>query len=79
MHVRVGEIRALIKAGEPWGVSVNVEPSENEVAQGLFGALSNWASDVEVPKWQQKWLEYKFIAGKVRRRKRRASYWPQVA
>jgi hypothetical protein len=61
--VRVGEIRALVKAGEPSGMSVDVEPNENEVAQALFGALSNWASDVEVPKWQQKWLKYKFIAG----------------
>jgi hypothetical protein len=65
MRIRVGEIRALVKAGEPWGerMSVDVEPNENEVAQGLFGALSNWASDVEAPKWQQKWLKYKFIAG----------------
>ena len=27
----------------------------------LFGALQNWASDLAAPKWQQKWLQAKWL------------------
>jgi hypothetical protein len=70
LRLRVGPIHATVKAGEHsfhWSknLSVDVEPNDNEIAQGLFGALSNWASDVEAPKWQQKWSEHKWRAGVV--------------
>jgi hypothetical protein len=58
LRVRVGEISAIAKVEDSWlkQMTVEVSPKDNEVAQGLFGALSNWASDIEAPKWQQRWL-----------------------
>lgn len=63
-HMRVGEITARVSAVGHWHkeMTVQVDPNDNEVAQSLFGALSNWASGIEAPKWQQKWLENKWIA-----------------
>jgi len=64
MQLRVGEITARVITGGHWHkqMRVEVEPNDNEVAQSLFGALSNWASGIEAPKWQQRWLEHKWIA-----------------
>ncbi|HEY1421889.1 MAG TPA: hypothetical protein VGF20_00435, partial [Candidatus Acidoferrum sp.] len=62
---RVGEIRAKLTAGGRWheAMSLDVEPNDDEVAQGLFGALSNWASALEAPRWQQKWSDLKSFGG----------------
>jgi hypothetical protein len=58
LHFRVGNVTARVRLDHSWEpeLSVDVEPNDIEAAQELFGALSNWASDVEAPKWHQKWL-----------------------
>jgi len=62
--MRVGDLKARVEIADRWSteLTVKVEPNDNEVAQGLFGSLSNWASGIETPKWQQKWLEFKWLA-----------------
>jgi hypothetical protein len=59
MRVRVADIKAEVKLEYSYAqrMDIEVEPKDNEVAQGLFGALSNWASDIEAPRWQQKWSD----------------------
>jgi hypothetical protein len=63
-YLKVGEVEAKIRlrSSRSEGISIDVEPNHVEVAQELFGALSNWASDIEAPKWQQRWLEFKELA-----------------
>jgi hypothetical protein len=59
LFLTLGNVRASVRLrDELWRreLSVDAEPNELEVVQELFGALSNWASDVEAPRWQQKWL-----------------------
>lgn len=59
LYLTIGSVRAVIRlADEQWRqrLSIQVEPNNSEVAQSLFGALNNWASDVQAPKWQQRWL-----------------------
>jgi len=55
-YVRVGEVEAKIRLRRSITseISIDVEPNGVEVAQELFGALSNWASDIEASKWQQR-------------------------
>src|SRR6202521_1261464 len=68
LSLRIGAIQARVRAGRPWGdvqLAIEVEPNELEISQGLFGALENWASDVEAPKWQQKWAKYQIILSAV--------------
>jgi hypothetical protein len=61
-HVGVGVVKAKVQLrGSSEEISIDVEPKNVEVAQEMFGALSNWASDIEAPKWQQKWLEFKLV------------------
>jgi hypothetical protein len=62
--VTVGEISAQIRLRGSYGgqLSINVEPNHLEIAQEMFGALNNWASDIEAPKWQQRWSEFKSLA-----------------
>jgi hypothetical protein len=63
-YVKVGEVEANIRlrSSISAGISIDVEPNHVEVAQELFGALSNWANDVEAPRWQQRWLQLKDLA-----------------
>jgi hypothetical protein len=58
LFFRIGNVRARAILVDSWRqeLSLEVEPNDNEAAQELFGALSNWASDIEAPKWQQKWV-----------------------
>lgn len=58
LHFRVGSVEARVRLEHRWEpeLSIDVEPNDLEAAQELFGALSNWASDIEAPKWHQKWL-----------------------
>jgi hypothetical protein len=62
VYVAIGSVEAKVKLADgPWtrdSLSVEIEPSDVEVTQSLFGALSNWASDVEAPKWQQRWVDF---------------------
>lgn len=63
--IRAGDITAAVNTGyrfEP-ELKLEVEPNDNEIALSLFGALSNWASGIEAPRWQQKWHAYKFVPG----------------
>jgi len=60
-YVKVGEVEAKIRLRSE-RISIEVEPNHVEVAQELFGALSNWANDIEAPKWQQRWLQFKELA-----------------
>jgi hypothetical protein len=64
LRIRVGEIAATVKLAERWikEMEVEVEPKDHEVAQALFGALANWSSAVEAPRWQQKWASYKWLS-----------------
>jgi hypothetical protein len=65
LHFRIGNVRARVNIVDSWRkeLSLEVEPNYSEAAQELFGALSNWASDIEAPKWQQKWVANRtFIA-----------------
>jgi hypothetical protein len=59
--LRVGVIKANLNTGYRFNqkITVEVEPNNTEVALSLFGALSNWASGIEAPKWQQKWCAWK--------------------
>lgn len=59
LFYRTGNVRARVILVDSWRqeLSLEVEPNDSEGAQELFGALSNWASDIEAPKWQQKWVE----------------------
>lgn len=63
--IRAGDIAATVGTGYQFDpeLRLEVEPNDNEIALSLFGALSNWASDIEAPRWQQKWLKYKWVAG----------------
>ena len=63
--VRAGDITATISTGYDFDpeLKLNVEPNDDEVALALFGALSNWVSGIEAPRWQQKWQQYKAFAG----------------
>ena len=60
LSVRVAEIRAKVELEGLFGprLTVSVEPNHVETAQTLFGALSNWASDIEAPRWQRKWSSF---------------------
>jgi hypothetical protein len=61
MSVRVGDVKANIETSRiPEKLSIDVDPNDVEAAQELFGALSNWASDIEAPRWQQNWLKIRF-------------------
>jgi hypothetical protein len=42
-------------------LSINVSPEDSEVAQSLFGALSNWGRSVSGGFWKQKWANSRFI------------------
>jgi hypothetical protein len=64
LFLAIGSVRATVRVSDrSWRkeLGVEVEPNDIEVAQGLFGALNNWATDVEPPKWQQQWLRLKGI------------------
>jgi len=39
----------------------NVEPSEKQSAQELFGALQNWAADFAPSTWMRRWGRYKLL------------------
>jgi hypothetical protein len=64
LYITVGAVRAMVRVSdERWRreLIVEVEPNDVGVAQELFGALSNWASDVEAPRWQQKWVSIRGV------------------
>jgi len=58
LSLRIGSVEAKIRAGHRGGeeLAMEVEPRNSEISQELFGALENWASDIEATKWQQKWV-----------------------
>lgn len=60
-RITVGKIRTTISISQRFepDLSISVEPNEPDESQELFGALSNWASSVEAPKWQQKWRAWR--------------------
>jgi hypothetical protein len=39
----------------------NVEPSEEQAAQELFGALQNWASEFAPSTWMRRWARYTIL------------------
>jgi hypothetical protein len=55
-----------VKIGErKWSgdtLDINVEPNINSNAQELYGALRNWVSDFQPPKWLQSWRKFGWIA-----------------
>jgi len=63
--LKVGEVKARVSVAGPWreGLYIDVEPNDAEIAQELYGALRNWASDVEPPKWQQIWCVLRSLFG----------------
>jgi hypothetical protein len=63
--MRIGRVEATIHAGRYGGddLAIEVEPRNSEISQDLFGAFENWASDIEAPKWQQKWVSLKVFFG----------------
>jgi len=66
LYVTVGSVRATIRLSEGlWRkeLTLEVEPNDVSVAQEMYGALSNWASDVEAPLWQQKWVSARWFLG----------------
>jgi hypothetical protein len=67
LHFRVGNVEARVRLEHRWEpeLTVDVEPNDVEAAQELFGALSNWASAIEAPKWHQKWLALRPLVGTV--------------
>lgn len=65
-YLTIGEVRASVRLrDERWNrdLSIDIEPNDPEVAQEFFGALNNWATDVEAPKWQQKWVNFRWVFG----------------
>ena len=68
LYFAIGSIRATVSlANVRWSkkLSVEVEPNDADVAQSFFGALNNWASGIEAPKWQQKWLSSQSTFGTI--------------
>ncbi len=62
LYLTIGSVQAIIRLADVhWRqeLTIEVEPNNTEVAQGLFGALNNWASDVQAAKWQQWWLGHR--------------------
>jgi hypothetical protein len=60
---KVGDIRVRVRAGGDWGneLLIEVTPNESLEAQNAFGALRNWAANVEAPLWQRNWLKIRFV------------------
>jgi hypothetical protein len=63
-YARTGQIEVTVVLGR-WtfdnDLSIEVEPSEVELAKELFGAIRNWAGDVLAPKWQRYWVKARFF------------------
>ncbi len=57
LNLKVAAVEVRVGVNSPWSedLRIDVDPNDVGVAQELFGALRNWASDVEAPKWQQRW------------------------
>jgi hypothetical protein len=61
LFFRVGQVEVTVRANSSnWQddlfLEVKSDDSDSEeLSRELFGALNNWASDVEAPIWQQKW------------------------
>jgi len=54
MFFREGEVTAKVKVRSlsySNDLEFSVEPSNSEIAQEIFGALQNWVSDLEIPRW----------------------------
>lgn len=62
-YLRVGEISVDVKLSGRWDneLNIRVRPNEHPLAQELFGALRNWASDLQAPRWQQMWLKFSWL------------------
>jgi hypothetical protein len=61
MSLTVGKVNASVATNRILeNLSIDVSPNDVEAAQELFGALSNWAGDIEAPRWQQNWLKIRF-------------------
>jgi hypothetical protein len=67
-YLKVGRMRAKVTLGpESWRphLEVEVQPNDIELTQQLFGTLSNWASAFEAPKWQQRWVNMKWLPSSI--------------
>ena len=56
---RVGKIEANINVEKHWSrgdLSISVEPASSQLARELFGALRNWAEDVQSQPWVRWWF-----------------------
>jgi hypothetical protein len=62
----VPRVEVVVKVGErTWGghtLDISVEPNTNPDAQELYGALRNWVSDFQPPRWLQLWRKYGWMA-----------------
>lgn len=65
LNYSFGSIKVRVRLVSGWDNSLQIEvsPNDDEVAQQLFGALSNWAADIEAPRWQQTWRAYRGLFG----------------
>jgi hypothetical protein len=64
-YLKLGGIEVTVKqTSGDWStnLSIKVEPNDAQVSQELFGALSNWAADIEAPRWQQLWVKYSWMS-----------------
>jgi hypothetical protein len=56
---RVGKIEATVNVEKDWprgDLSISVEPATSQLARELFGALRNWAEDVQSQPWVRWWF-----------------------
>jgi hypothetical protein len=61
---RVGTVKLRLRLGGQlsWHnkLELEVEPSESEAAQELFGAVQNWMGNIQAPTWVQLAQKYRF-------------------
>jgi hypothetical protein len=63
LHAQVGKTSSEISfkttfLGE---FEVRVEPSRGEVSLEIFGLIQNWVTEIQPPRWQQWWLQFRII------------------
>ncbi|HTZ89491.1 MAG TPA: hypothetical protein VMA71_04070 [Alloacidobacterium sp.] len=71
VDVAAGKIKVRVSLNSSYseGLTVDVSPDEDDLAQALFGKLQNWALDIAPPRWQKIWSDagpvIAFIGGMI--------------
>jgi hypothetical protein len=60
-RIHIGRVEAAITLAKGYGspdLKIDVSPNSRESAKDFFGALQNWATDIQPSRWQQRWLKH---------------------